>query len=105
MKQTLSFLCCALFIQIKAQNFNKITADQHFERLEYAYAIEDYEEMIKEGKASERIYERLAIAYEKTANYRDAGRYYRRLAKGKNAKADHVYAWAQLLKANGKYDQ
>lgn len=92
-------------MSLSAQNFNKITADQHFDRLEYAYAIEDYQQQIKEGKATPRIYERLAIAYEKTANYRDAERYYRRLAKGKNAHPRHIYAWAQMLKANGKYDQ
>ncbi len=90
---------------LSAQNYNKITADQHFDRLEYAYAIEDYLQQIKEGKATPRVFERLAIAYKKTANYSDAERYYRRLAKGKNAEPRHVYAWAQMLKANGQYDQ
>jgi outer membrane protein OmpA-like peptidoglycan-associated protein len=88
-----------------AQNFNKITADQHFNRLEYTYAIQDYLVQIKEGNGSERVYERLAISYKKLANYRDAERYYRRLAKGKNGNPKYLYDWAQMLKANGKYEE
>ncbi|MFT5751153.1 MAG: tetratricopeptide (TPR) repeat protein, partial [Dokdonia sp.] len=105
MKTRLTILFCVLSVSMWAQNFNKITADQHFDRLEYTYAIQDYLVQIKEGSGSERIYERLAISYEKLANYRDAERYYRRLAKGKNGNPKYLYSWAQMLKANGKYDE
>lgn len=105
MKTKLTLLFCVLSFSVGAQNFNKITADQHFDRLEYTYAIQDYLVQIKEGNGSERVYERLAISYEKLANYRDAERYYRRLAKGKNGNPKYIYGWAQMLKANGKYDE
>lgn len=105
MKTRLSILFCVLSFSVGAQNYNKITADQHFDRLEYTYAIQDYLVQIKEGNGSERVYERLAISYEKLANYRDAERYYRRLAKGKNGNPKYLYPWAQMLKANGKYDE
>ena len=105
MKTRLTFLFCVLGASIWAQNFNKITADQHFDRLEYTYAIQDYLQQIKEGNGNAFVYERLAISYEKLGNYRDAERYYRRLAKGRNGDSKYIYAWAQMLKANGKFDE
>tara|TARA_R110001632_G_scaffold95933_8_gene202147 strand:+ start:485 stop:2347 length:1863 start_codon:yes stop_codon:yes gene_type:complete len=105
MKTRLTFLFCVLSVSIWAQNFNKITADQHFDRLEYTYAIQDYLVQIKEGNGSTGVYERLAISYEKLGNYRDAERYYRRLAKGRNGNTEYIYDWAQMLKSNGKFDE
>jgi len=104
MKTKISIVLCVLSLSLSAQNYKKITADQHFQRLEYAYAIQDYLVQLKEGTSGPLVYKRLAISYEKLANYRDAERYYRRIGKGRDALPEHIYDWARMLKATGKYD-
>jgi len=94
-------------VQAYAQRNNSrtVSADKHFERLEYTHAIEDYLEDIRKGKSTDETFERLAISYENVSNYKEAERYYSRLSKGTSAKAENILGHARTLKSIGKIDE
>lgn len=106
MKNRILFLTLFIVFQAYSQrNSKNVSADKHFERLEYTHAIEDYLDDIQKGKATETTFERLAISYENTSNYKEAERYYRRLSKGTSAKAENIIGHARTLKSIGKLDE
>ena len=105
MKKIVPILAFLFIAQISAQNSRRVSADQHFERLEYAHAIEDYLDDITKGKATDETFEGLAKSYENIANYKEAERYYRRLSKGTSAKPENILGHARTLKSIGKIDE
>ena len=107
MKNSILFLALFIVAQTYAQrnNSRSVSADKHFKRLEYTYAIEDYLEDIRKGKATNETFERLAISYENVSNYKEAERYYRRLSKGTSAKPENILGHARTLKSIGKMDE
>ncbi|MEP2936342.1 MAG: OmpA family protein [Gilvibacter sp.] len=88
---------------VTAQNKDTKAADKHFDRLEYTDAIEDYEKLIKRGKADSYVYERLATAYYNINDTENAAKYYKRVVDQKGVDAESVYNYAQALRANGKF--
>jgi len=107
MKNSILFLALFIVVQAYAQRNNSrtVSADKHFERLEYTHAIEDYLEDIRKGKSTDETFERLAISYENVSNYKEAERYYGRLSKGTSAKPENVLGHARTLKSIGKIDE
>ena len=78
-------------------------ADKHFSRLEFVKAAADYESLVSKGNADAYVYSRLADCYYNVFNTVAAESYY---AKALETSDDPElkYKYAQMLKANGKYD-
>jgi outer membrane protein OmpA-like peptidoglycan-associated protein/tetratricopeptide (TPR) repeat protein len=91
-------------LSLIAQNDNTKKADKHFSRFEYVDAARDYLDLVKNGKANTYVYSRLADCYYNVFNTIEAERWYSKaLADSQNPET--IYKYAQMLKANGKFDQ
>lgn len=87
-----------------AQNRDTRKADQHFDRLEYVKAAEEYEKLVNRGKADDYVYTRLANAYYFINDTQKAEPYFRQVADSSND-PELLYSYAQTLKANGKISE
>ncbi len=86
-----------------AQNNDTKKADDLYNRLAYTDAAEAYQKLLKKGKGSRYVFERLANSYYYINDTKKAETFYKRVAKSRKVKAETVYNYAQSLKANGKY--
>ena len=86
-----------------AQNKDTKKADQLYDRLAYTDAAEAYQKLLKKGKGSRYVFERLGNSYYFINDTKKAETYYKRVAKGRKVKPEVVYNYAQVLKANGKF--
>ncbi|WP_274474143.1 OmpA family protein [Mangrovimonas aestuarii] len=106
MKQIKVLLGIALMgtLSLSAQNNDTKKADKHFSRFEFVEAIEDYEQLVEQGKGDEYVYARLAEANYNIFNTVDAEKWY---AKALETSTDPsmMFEYSQMLKANGKYEQ
>lgn len=87
-----------------AQNRDTKKADQHFDRLEYVKAAEEYEKLVNRGKADDYVYTRLANSYYFINDTENAETYFSRVAETTND-PELLYSYAQTLKANGKVSE
>ncbi|MBB4119723.1 outer membrane protein OmpA-like peptidoglycan-associated protein [Mesonia hippocampi] len=93
-----------LSLQINAQTSATKRADKHFDRLEYVEAIEDYEKLVKKGKADAYVYKQLAIAYHKVFNMAQAAKYYNLyMDAAEEVSAEMYYSYAQTLLVTKDY--
>lgn len=88
-----------------AQNKDTKKADQLYDRLAYTDAAAAYQKLLKQGKGSRYVFERLANSYYFINNTKKAETYYKRVVKGRKVKPEPVYNYAQSLKANGKFSE
>lgn len=79
-------------------------ADKHFSRLEFVKAAADYETLVAKGKADTYVYSRLADCYYNVFNTVSAESYYAKALETSDD-AELIYKYAQMLKANGKYEE
>lgn len=86
-----------------AQNKDTKKADQLYDRLAYTDAAAAYQKLLKKGKGSRYVFERLANSYYFINDTKKAETYYKRVAKGRKVKPEVIYNYAQTLKANGKF--
>lgn len=84
-----------------AQSKDTKKADQLFNRLAYIEAIEEYNSLIQKGKADDYVYEQLARSYTILNDTKKAESFYKRIVKNKNANPETLFAYAEILKANG----
>ncbi|WP_046744061.1 OmpA family protein [Kordia zhangzhouensis] len=89
---------------IFAQNEKTKKADKLYNRLEFVKAAEEYEEIAIDD-ADAYVYEQLANCYYNLFKTEDAERWYRQTIEEGNSKADVYFKYAQMLKANGKYEE
>lgn len=90
---------------LTAQNKDTKSADDHFNQLEFVDAAKDYEKLVAKGKADIYVYSRLAESYYNVFDSKNAERYYfQAIEKNPSPDSEMVYKYAQMLKANGKYD-
>lgn len=87
-----------------AQNRDTKKADQHFDRLEYVKAAEEYEKLVEKDKADDYVYTRLAKSYYYINDTENAEPYFKQVVET-TTDPELVYSYAQTLKANGKADQ
>jgi len=90
---------------VSAQNKDTKKADQFYDRLAYTDAVGAYQKLLKQGKGSRYVFERLANSYYFINNTKKAETYYKRVVKGRKVKPEPVYNYAQALKANGKFSE
>ena len=79
-------------------------ADKYFNRLQYVKAAATYEKVVANDKADTHVYTNLADAYYQIFDSQNAEKYYAILVKDTND-PEVYYRYAQMLKANGKYEE
>ena len=97
---------CFVFLgttSIKAQNKDSKTADKHFARFEYVAAVKEYLKLVDNGKSDAYLNKQLAESYFNMFNTVEAAKWYDKLIK-EPQDAETYYRYAQMLKANGKYE-
>ena len=98
----LSFL--AVSYTISAQNKDTKTADKLYNRYEYVDAAKEYLKIVENGKADTYVYKQLADTYYNMFNTSEAAKWYAK-ATETNQDAETYYRYAQMLKAEGKYEE
>ena len=98
----LSFVVISL--TVSAQNKNTKTADKLFNRFEYVDAAKEYLKLVDNGKADAYVYKQLADTYYNMFNSTEAVKWYAK-ATETSQDAETYYRYAQMLKANGKYEE
>jgi outer membrane protein OmpA-like peptidoglycan-associated protein/tetratricopeptide (TPR) repeat protein len=98
----LSFV--AISFTVSAQNKSTETADKLFSRFEYVDAAKEYLRLVENDKADPYVYKQLADSYYNVFNTAEAAKWYAK-ATETNQDAETYYRYAQMLKANGKYEE
>jgi len=97
----LSFV--VISITVSAQNKNTKIADKLFARFEYVDAVKEYQKLVENGKADSYVYMQLADANYNMFNSAEAIKWYKKATETQQD-AEIYYRYAQMLKAEGKYD-
>ena len=97
----LSFV--VISITVSAQNKNTKIADKLFARFEYVDAVKEYQKLVENGKADPNVYKQLADANYNMFNSAEAIKWYKKATETQQD-AETYYRYAQMLKAEGKYD-
>ncbi|MDH7911263.1 OmpA family protein [Winogradskyella sp. SYSU M77433] len=87
-----------------AQNKDTKEADKYFTELEYLKAIKSYNKLVSSNKADVYVYSQLAEANFNIFNTKEAEKWYAK-ALETSQDANTMYKYAEMLKANGKYEQ
>lgn len=99
---TLSFV--AMSFTISAQNKDTKIADKLYARYEYVDAAKEYVKLVEKDKGDPYVYKQLGDTYYNMFNATEAVKWYAR-ATETNQDAETYYRYAQMLKANGKYEE
>jgi outer membrane protein OmpA-like peptidoglycan-associated protein/tetratricopeptide (TPR) repeat protein len=94
---TLSFM---LAMSMAAQNKDTETADKHFARMEYVEAAQEYQKL----PGDPYIYKQLAESYYNVFNTKEAAKWYAKAIETPQD-AETYYRYAQMLKAEGRYEE
>lgn len=89
---------------VSAQNKNTQKADKLYNRYEYVAATEEYLKLVDQGKSDAYVNKQLATAYYNMFNTVEAAKWYAVVVKTPQD-AETYYRYAQMLKANGKYEE
>jgi outer membrane protein OmpA-like peptidoglycan-associated protein/tetratricopeptide (TPR) repeat protein len=87
-----------------AQNKDTKTADKLFSRYEYVDAAKAYQKLVDNGKGDGYVYKQLADTYYNMFNTTEASTWYAKATES-NQDAETYFRYAQMLKANGKYEE
>jgi len=99
---TLSFMLGGM--AALAQSKETATADRHFNRLEYVEAADEYLKL--SDKNDPYVYRQLAESYYNVFNSKEAVKWYEKAtAQGTTNDAETYYRYAQMLKAEGRYEE
>ena len=106
MKKYSSIFIIILITGLFANAQSKATkkADKLFSKFEFVEAAKAYEELIAKGNADAYVYGQLAEAYYNVFNTVEAEKWYEKTLKTSEA-PETIYKYAQMLKANGKYEE
>lgn len=89
---------------LTAQNKDTEKADKLFQKYEYVDAAQEYLKLVDKGKADNYVYLQLADTYYNMFNTAEAAKWYAKATEQKQD-AEIYYRYAQMLKANGKYEE
>ena len=99
------FIFSTLNVSIQAQNSDTKRADKKFARLEFVSASKAYEKLVEKGKGDAYVYKQLADSYYNIFDPVKAEQYYAKaLEMTDTPEAEMLYRYAEMLKANGKYE-
>lgn len=94
-------LVTGLFANAQSKSTKK--ADKLFSKLEFVDAAKEYEKLISKGKKNAYVYTQLAEAYYNVFKSVDAEKWYAKALETSEA-PETIFKYAQMLKANGKYE-
>lgn len=86
-----------------AQSKDTRKADRHFQRFEYTSAIKEYLKLVDRQKADAYVYKQLADSYYFVFNSAEASKWYKQALSAPQDAETH-FRYAQMLKAQGKYE-
>jgi outer membrane protein OmpA-like peptidoglycan-associated protein/tetratricopeptide (TPR) repeat protein len=89
-----------LAMSMAAQNKDTETADKHFARMEYVEAAQEYQKL----PGDPYIYKQLAESYYNVFNTKEAAKWYAKAIETPQD-AETYYRYAQMLKAEGRYEE
>ena len=95
-----ALLCC---LALSAQNKDTEQADKLFAEFEYIDAAGAYQKLASSGKASPYVYKQLADSFYNLYNSKEAVKWYAKAVESKQ-NAETYYRYAQMLKAEGRYE-
>ncbi len=98
----LSFV--AISASVFAQNKDTKAADKLFSRYEYVSAAKEYQKLVDNGKGDGYVYKQLADTYYNMFNTTEASTWYAKATES-SQDAETYFRYAQMLKANGKYEE
>ena len=106
MKRLYILLSCVLVstTSVKAQTKETQKADKLFHQFEYVEATQEYLKLLEKGKQDPYVYKQLADAYYNMFNTAEAAKWYAKVIASPQD-AETYYRYAQMLKANGKYEE
>ena len=104
MKKIYILLSFVLSGTLSAQNEDTEKADRLFNRLEYVEAAQQYNSLVENGKGDPYIYRQLAESYYNVFDSKQASQWYARAVETDQDAETH-YRYAQMLKAEGKYEE
>ena len=90
-------------LMVTAQNKDTETADKLYARLEYVDAANEYLKLAEKGKADAYVYKQLAESYYNVYNSKEAVKWYAKAIETPQD-AETYYKYAQMLKAEGRYE-
>ncbi len=96
---TLSFMLATM--AVTAQNKDTEKADKLYKQMEYLDAADAY---LKVKKKDAYVYKQLAESYYNVFNTKEAAKWYAKAVESKQD-AETYYRYAQMLKAEGKYEE
>jgi outer membrane protein OmpA-like peptidoglycan-associated protein/tetratricopeptide (TPR) repeat protein len=89
---------------LSAQNKDTGKADRLFARFEYVDAAAEYQKLVDAGKSDAYVYRQLADSYYNVYNTKEAARWYAKAAES-TQDAEAYFRYAQMLKAEGRYEE
>lgn len=106
MKKLITLFTIAMLSSLSLTAQSKATkkADKHFNRLEFIDAANDYLKLVEKGDADAYVYGQLGECYYNIFNTVEAEKWYAKALEG-NQDPEMTYKYAQMLKANGKYNE
>ena len=106
MKRLYILLSCVLVstTTLNAQNKKTQAADKLFNQFEYVEAAKEYEKLVNKGEKDPYVYKQLADAYYNMYNPIEAAKWYAKVVET-SQEAETYFRYAQMLKANGKYEE
>lgn len=94
----------AISFSLSAQNKDTKAADKLFARYEYVDAAKAYLKLVENDKGDAYVYKQLAESYYNMFNSAEAVKWYAKATES-SQDAETYYRYAQMLKANGKYEE
>jgi outer membrane protein OmpA-like peptidoglycan-associated protein/tetratricopeptide (TPR) repeat protein len=90
-------------MSLAAQNKDTEKADKLFARFEYVDAASEYQKLVDSGKSDAYVYRQLADSYYNVYNSKEAIKWYAKAAES-TQDAETYFRYAQMLKAEGRYE-
>jgi len=98
----LSFVMASASLSAQTKDTQK--ADKLFNQYEYVDAADEYLKLVDKGKADGYVYKQLSDTYYNMFNTAEAAKWYAKATETPQD-AETYFRYAQMLKANGKYEE
>jgi len=100
----IALIFVAISSSLTAQNKDTKAADKLFNRYEYVAAAKEYQKLAESGKGDGYVFKQLADTYYNMFNTANAATWYAKAVQTPQD-AETYFRYAQMLKANGKYEE
>ncbi|MBD1397210.1 OmpA family protein [Pontibacter sp. JH31] len=80
-------------------------ANKHYEKFEFALALEQYTKAVEKRKPDVKTAERIADSYRLTRRSQEAEKWYAQVVAMPGRDPQNIYHYAEALRSNGKYEE